>query len=291
MDIGFRAHDIGKFQTVEELAKTIETYKKESKIQLALNKVIPTSPKYTEYTEDYITGVRDTLKKHGVSVAIVGCYINPVHPDESERNEHLSRFEKSLELNKAFGCPYVATETGSCNPDCSYNPETSEEKIFTIFLKSVERLLKKAEEHDAYVTLEAVARKNTISSAERMRRVMDTFKSDHIKVIYDPINLTSWQGIEELDGSVRTTPSHEAVKHKVRHDLDLLAPYIVAIHAKNYVLDQSGWKIGDRPLMEGVVDWADIFSLLREYKIDVPILLENLKPSTLKETLAYLDTI
>ena len=72
MDIGFRAHDIGKFQTVEELAKTIETYKKESKIQLALNKVIPTSPKYTEYTEDYITGVRDTLKKHGVSVAIVG---------------------------------------------------------------------------------------------------------------------------------------------------------------------------------------------------------------------------
>ena len=43
--------------------------------------------------------------------------------------------------------------------------------------------------------------------------------------------------------------------------------------------------------MEGVVDWSVIFSLLREYGIDVPILLENLKPSTLKETLLYLDSI
>ena len=77
----------------------------------------------------------------------------------------------------------------------------------------------------------------------------------------------------------------------VRADLDLLAPYIVAVHAKNYVLDSNGWKIGNKALMEGVVDWAVIFNLLREYKIDVPVLLENLNPATLKETLAYLDTI
>ena len=124
-----------------------------------------------------------------------------------------------------------------------------------------------------------------------MRRVLDTFRSDNLKVIYDPINLTSWLGLEEEDGSVREKPSKEAVERAVRADLDLLAPDIVAIHAKNYVLDSNGWKIGNKPLMEGVVDWSVIFSLLREYGIDVPILLENLKPSTLKETLLYLDSI
>ena len=95
----------------------------------------------------------------------------------------------------------------------------------------------------------------------------------------------------EPDGSVRLKPSAEAIEKAVRHDLDLLAPYIVAVHAKNYVLDSNGWKIGNKALMEGVVDWAVIFNLLREYKIDVPVLLENLNPATLKETLAYLDTI
>ena len=124
-----------------------------------------------------------------------------------------------------------------------------------------------------------------------MRRVMDTFKSDNLKVIYDPINLTSWLGMEEPDGSVRSKPSKEAVEKAIRHDLDLLAPYIVAIHAKNYILDSNGWKIGNKALMEGVVDWSVIFHLLREYGIDVPVLLENLNPATLKETLAYLNTI
>ena len=291
MEIGFRAHDIGKFDSVESLASTIETFKKQSKIQLALNKVIPSSPKYSEYTPEYITSVRESLAKHGVSVAIVGCYINPVHPDPEERNEQLRRFEISLSLHKEFGCPYIGTETGSLNPDSSYNPLTSEEKVFSTFLSSVERLLKKAESVGATVTLEAVARKNTICSAERMRRVMDTFKSDNLKVIYDPINLTSWLGMAEPDGSVRIKPSAEAIEKAVRHDLDLLAPYVVAVHAKNYVLDSNGWKIGNKALMEGVVDWAVIFKLLREYKIDVPVLLENLNPATLKETLAYLDTI
>ena len=73
MEIGFRAHDFGKFDSVESLASTIETYKKRSQIQLALNKVIPSSPKYSEYTAEYISSVRDTLREHGVSVAIIGC--------------------------------------------------------------------------------------------------------------------------------------------------------------------------------------------------------------------------
>ncbi len=291
MEIGFRAHDFGKFDSVESLASTIETYKKRSQIQLALNKVIPSSPKYSEYTPEYISSVRDTLREHGVSVAIIGCYINPVHPDPSIREDHLRRFERNLELHEEFGCRYVGTETGSANPDCSYNPLTFEEENFSLFLSSVERLLRKAEDVGAVVTLEAVSRQHTICSAKRMRRVLDTFRSDNLKVIYDPINLTSWLGIEEEDGSVREKPSKEAVERAVRADLDLLAPDIVAIHAKNYVLDSNGWKIGNKPLMEGVVDWSVIFSLLREYGIDVPILLENLKPSTLKETLLYLDSI
>ena len=125
-----------------------------------------------------------------------------------------------------------------------------------------------------------------------MRRVLDTFRSDHLKVIYDPVNLTSWLGIEELDGSVRAVPSKEAIQRKVRHDIELLSPEkIVAIHCKNYVLDEKGWKIGNKATLEGVIDWSVIFSLLREYKIDVPVLLENLNPSTLRETLLYLDTI
>ena len=288
--IGYRAHDFGSFESAEALGERIESIRPGC-IQLALNKVIPTARPWQEWDEEYISDIAATLHRHGVDIAIIGCYINPVHPDPSAREDHLRRFERNLELHKEFGCRYVGTETGSANPDCSYNPLTFEEENFSLFLSSVERLLRKAEDVGAVVTLEAVSRQHTICSAKRMRRVLDTFRSDNLKVIYDPINLTSWLGIEEEDGSVREKPSKEAVERAVRADLDLLAPDIVAIHAKNYVLDSNGWKIGNKPLMEGVVDWSVIFSLLREYGIDVPILLENLKPSTLKETLLYLDSI
>lgn len=288
LQIGFRAHDFGKFATADELAATVETFQKPAGIQLALKKVIPSALDASEYTSEYIDGIRQSLAAHGVHVAVIGSYINPIHPDPEQLEAHLKRFETHLRFNKEFGCRVVGTETGSTNADCSYNPDTFEPAVFDAFCRSIERLLNTAQKYDGIVAVEAVARQHTICSIPRMARLLDKFDTPYLRVIYDPVNLAPWTGIPEQDGSVRKHPTQEAQRSFFREALDAFGNRIVAIHAKDYVLDAKGWKIGDIPLGTGVMDWKSLVQELQERHIDVPVLLENLNPATLAQTLDYL---
>ena len=291
MKIGFRAHDFGTFNTPQELADTISQYSKDSLIQLALGKSIPSCRKWQEWDEQYIGSISEILHKNNIGIAVIGCYINPVHPDKEELNQHIGRFRKSLSLSSAFGCRIVATETGSASPDCSYNPATMEDSVFSTLLSTIEQLLVTAEKEDAVVALEPVSRVHTICSIERTVKVLETFKSPNLKIIYDPINLAPWLGIQEEDGSVRLKPGENAVRSFISEALDAFGKDIVAIHAKNYILDANGWKKGDMPLLEGVFNWEYAFSEFRKHDIDVPVLLENLRPATLEKTMEYLNGI
>ncbi len=286
--LGFRAHDFGTFNSVEALASAVASHRNPAVIQLAFQKALANAPSMDSFTEDFALQTSKTLKAHGVSIAVLGCYINPVHPDPAILEQHLSRFERFLRFNKAFGCQVVGTETGSARPDCDLH--TAEPRYFDTLLHSVERLVKAAEKYDGIVAIEAVARQHTLSTVERMSRVLEKFPSDHLKVIYDPVNLTPWLGIPEKDGSYRTQPSAEAQEAFFRHAFDAFGTRIAAIHAKDYVLDENGIKVGDKSLGTGVVDWKLFFSLLDEYGIDVPILLEDLNPATVDKATAHLDS-
>ena len=288
-NIGFRAHDFGSFPSADALGKTVASFKSPASIQLALGKVIKPSRPWTEWDEEYISSVREDLSRHGVSVAVVGCYINPVHPDEDERRRNVERFCRSLELNRAFGCRIVGTETGSWTSDISYNVETYTEKVFTVFLKSLEQMLKAAEEHDAVCAIEAVSFRHTICSVERMARVLETFRSGHLKVIWDPVNLVPLTGIVETDGSNPARPSAEAQRRFYTEALDAFGDRICAIHCKDYVLQENGLKKGDIPVLTGVFDWKGLAKELEKRSIEVPILLENHNPATLRETLSTLE--
>ena len=161
-DIGFRAHDFGTFTSAQELAKVVSSIKTPSSIQLALGKVIKPSRGWEDWDEEYISSITADLAAYGVSTAVVGCYINPVHPDEDEREKHIRRFIKSLSLTKAFGCRIVGTETGSWTKDISYSAETYTDKVFSVFLNSLEKMLAAAEKHDAVCAIEAVSHHHTI---------------------------------------------------------------------------------------------------------------------------------
>ena len=287
-EIGFRAHDFGSFASAKELASCVSSVKSPATIQLAIGKVLKSSRPWREWDEEYISSIRDDLASYGVHVAVVGCYINPVHPDEDERRANIERFTRSLELNRAFGCRIVGTETGSWSPDISYSCRTYDEKVFSVFMDSLEQMVASAEANDAICAIEAVSHRHTICSVERMARVLELVPSDHLKVIYDPVNLVPIDGIAEKDGSHRERPSADAQTDFVRQALDAFGDRICAIHCKDYILDDKGFKKGDIPALTGVFDWQDAFKELATRSIDVPVLLENHNPATLPETLCAL---
>ena len=219
--IGFRAHDFGSFDTADALGKRVAETRNPGLIQLALNKVMPSSRPWQEWDEEYISSITSGLKAHGVSDAIEGSYINPIHHDKEERKKEIERFRKSLSLASAFGCPYIGTETGTANPSGGYSIRTSDPANLEILKESLSQMLEEAEKDNAYVAIEAVSRNHSASSPERMRNIIDSFRTDRLKVIFDPVNLIPYTGIPEKDGVPLQVPTEEAESRFVREILDI----------------------------------------------------------------------
>lgn len=288
--IGFRAHDFGSFDSADALGRRVAQTRCPAFIQLALKKVIPSCRPWQEWDEEYISSIAASLKAHGVSVAIVGCYINPIHPDEEKRKDEIRRFRRSLSLTGAFGCPIVGTETGTASAAGGYSIATSDPRNIEIFKESLSQMLDEAEKDDAYVAIEAVARSHSISSAQRMGKILDSFGTDRLKVILDPVNLIPYAGIPESDGVPLEVPTEEAERSFIRDILDIYGDRIAAIHCKDYRLDpETGFKIGDLPALTGCFRWQAFAEELRSRAIDVPWLLENHDPSTAGRTAETLE--
>jgi sugar phosphate isomerase/epimerase len=271
--IGLRAHDYGCLPPAE-LARTIAAYNVES-VQLALSKALSRPPAAGSLSPGYARSMRKIFEENGIAIAVLGCYINPVHPDRDERERGLALFEEHLRFCRDFGCSLVGTETGSRNPDCSWHPDTKKRETFDLLCSSVERLLKTAEKCGSIVGIEGVADRHTLSSIELMRELIERFPSPALGVIYDPVNLIPDSGL----------PCTQ--EEFFREALDILGDRIMAVHLKDFRME-GGKKTGNLPAGIGELDWPCLLTLLMEKKPGVDLLLENSNPVTGRECIAFL---
>jgi len=270
LHIGVRAHDFGTHEAADLAALIAPTGA--TCIQLALSKALPAKAKLpAELGPDGTEQVRKAFADRGISVAILGSYINPVHPDPAARNAQLARFEAHLAAAASFGCSIVGTETGSRNPDCSFHPETATEETFRDMVASLRRLAATAERiGGVYVGVEAVADQHTIASAALMKRLLQEVDSPAIGVIFDPVNLVPRLGILSMDAFLDEC-------------FDAFGDRIVAVHAKDYQIEEGCCgpvKSDCIPVLTGEMDWRGVFRRLRKAgKENVPILIEDIAPS------------
>ena len=285
LDLGFRTHDFGrKFTTADEIGELASSFRSPACLHFAPYKAFDNAPRPLD--NDWASATREALARHDVRVAILGCYINPVHPQTDALETELSKFENGIEVANSLGAGLVATETGSLDARNIRCEETWTDKNWARFLKIVERLLKKAEENNVVMAIEAVADKNTVDNPERMFKVMETFKSPHLRCLFDAVNILPIKGIDDFYSWY-----DEAVA--------MLAPYICAMHLKDYVWADSmpnypyavgPVKKGNIAIGEGIFPWKTVFGIYKKYKVDnVPMTLENFRPETLKQSLEYIE--
>jgi len=274
LQIGLRAHDYGKDLTVEELALILSEFKPAS-IQLALAKSFSNAPKPGSLSTGYAKRIRQVLEKQNIAIAVLGCYINPVHPDPDIRDKQLKSFEEHLRFARDFGCTLVGTETGSCNGDCSFHPDTDKPLTFDLFCRSLERLVNTAERCGSIVAIEAVADQHTISSIEKMEKVIQNFASPALKVIYDPVNLIPQAGLTENQEDF------------FKRAFNSFGNDIAAIHAKDFKME-NGKKNGMLPAGTGELNYPALLEIIMKQKPGIDILLENTSPGTGKKAAEYL---
>jgi len=272
--IGVRAHDYGTDVSAGELAEILGGFGPAS-VQLALAKALRGAPGLGGITPGYARQVRGALEAKGVAVAVLGCYINPVHPDEGERDRQLRRFEEHLRFARDFGCAMVGTETGSLNADCSFHPDTGRPETFDLLCRSLERLVAVAEKCGSIVAIEAVADQHTISTVEKMGEALRRLASPALKVIYDPVNLIPKAGLAESQADF------------FARAFDAFGSEIVAVHAKDFRME-GGAKNGALPAGTGDLDYGALLRLVMARKPGVDFLLEDTSPATGSAAMAFL---
>ncbi|MDR3284196.1 MAG: sugar phosphate isomerase/epimerase [Treponema sp.] len=274
--IGLRAHDYG-YLPPEQLADALVVFKPAS-IQLALAKSLPDAPAFGALSPGYARGIREIFARRNIVIAVLGCYINPVHPDPDARDKALRRFEEHLRFARDFDCPLVGTETGSCNPDCSWHPDTQKRETFDLLCASIDRLLNTAEKCGSVVGVEAVAHQHTIASIELMAELLERFPTPSLQVIYDPVNLIPVTGLaEEQDRFFERA-------------FDALGEQIAVIHAKDFCIE-NGKKKGSLPAGTGDLDYHALLSLVEKRKPGIDILLENNNPRQAAATITLLNSL
>ena len=143
MNIGIRMHDAAP-GTLRERAGFIRE-QGFSCVHLALSKTI--DPKLMEpaaATPGLAAQVKHDLGD--IDLAVLGCYLNLTHPDESAYKDTVARYVAHLQLAKWMGAGVVGTETGNPNPEYRYDPEHSHtDAALEMFIRRVEPVVKAAE--------------------------------------------------------------------------------------------------------------------------------------------------
>lgn len=256
--LGVRAHDFGRMPA-DELAARIAA-QEFSCVQLALNKAIAGLDLGAgDLNAELARQIGGAFARHGVGIAVLGCYINPIHPDLKTRAALLEFFKDHLRFAREFGCGIVALESGSVNADYSPHPANHGEEAFDAMIESVSELVAEAEMFGVTVGFEAVT-SHTVSSAQKMRRVLDAIGSKNLRVVFDAANLLSPENFREES---RIIP--EA--------LDLLGDDIAVVHAKDFIFENNALKTV--PAGRGQMNFAPVLRFVRSKNCGISVLLEE----------------
>jgi len=272
--VGIRAHDVGKLPA-DELARRIAA-KGLTCVQLAVNKAIAgMNLKPGDMNPGLAWEIGQAFGRHGVQIAVLGCYVNLSHPDPAARRGLMELFKEHLCHARDFGCGVVATETGSLNADWSYHPENKSDAAFGALIPTVAELVAEAERFGVVFGIEGVT-SHVLCSPRRIRQLLDAVKSNNLRVVFDPVNLLSIENYREQD-------------RVIRESFDLFGDRIAIIHSKDFTVEGNTLK--QVRAGQGLLNHALFMGLLRQRKPSISILLEEASEQTAEECVRFLNGV
>jgi sugar phosphate isomerase/epimerase len=137
-----------------------------------------------------IAEIRKAAADNGIRIVSVNGTFNMIHPEKAVRLEGVKRFEVIAEAAAELGGQIVTLCTGSRNADNMWSRSEDNDKpeAFSDLLEITEKLIPIAEKCDIVLGVEPEPT-NAINSADKARKLLDTFQSPRLKIIMDGANL------------------------------------------------------------------------------------------------------
>ena len=269
MQFGLTAHCTGA-DNMEKLCENLRESGAEV-TQLSLAKVFKSydfdsgifSPGFARYIRKSLDGV-------GVHASVLGCYINPIEPDEGKRRQQLEKFKTQILYARYIGADAVATETGRCM-------EEDREKNFKILVESVKELTDYAAKFGVSVAIEA-ASPHTVCNAKMMKRLIDEVGAPNLGVIFDNVGIMN---------SPEYSKEDKEWQHKIVDEyFDLLRERIYFVHLKDFI--GNGKDYHSAVALSGETDTQYILEKLKREKPHIDVILEMANHIQFKEIVSKL---
>lgn len=225
IQLGIRAHDL-QAQSLSELVSKAKAARF-SNLHFApakLNQIIDTdlmTPGLAHY-------LYAPIQRADLTISILGCYVNIIHPDRSLRETALQTFERYLDSARWFGDAVVATETGSVDIS-GYTPQNFTDEAFEEVVDSVTRLARYAESVGAIFAIEPGVN-HPIFNIQRTSQLLNEVNSPNLKLIFDPVNLM-------------TTENYQNQEQLIIQFLEAFQDKIILFHLKDFAFDSDQKRI------------------------------------------------
>ena len=280
MQFGLRLHDSEKLPLEERLKKV--KAQGFSTVHLALSKIgLPSGMDEKGYgvlTPGYAFYLRKIFEEAGINIAIIGCYLNLGHPDESEWQRIRKIYRAHLRFARELGAGMVGTETGAPNPTYSYDKESCHSReALEIAKRHLSEIVSDAEKIGMTLSIEPVY-KHIIWNSSVAREVLDSISSPALQIIFDPVNLLHPDNIDERDDIISKA-------------IEDLGDEIALIHLKDYTLKKNadGMKMDCLAPGLGEMDYSKILKFASDRKPFIQATLENTKPDNAEQARKFLE--
>ncbi len=191
--------------------------------------------------------IKTALDERGMCVTVLGCYVNPGFEDEAERLQQVETYIKAMPAAHFIGAKCIGTET------TRFIGDAAEHKVAMARLTdSFKRMSEAAEKHDVCIGVEPVA-SHILNHPEAVAQLIHDVGSQRVKVIFDPINLITAKDVADQKAFLTKCD-------------DIFGKHIVAVHVKDFVLDENNRK-AEAPLFKGVFDWDSFLAIFEKYNL------------------------
>ncbi len=239
--------------------------------------------------------VRETFRDHDLPICCLSGYTNIVHPDPGERKRRLDVLKAIIRNARAFGTPYVISETGTFDTESDWvsHPKNKTEEGFEECRAVIAELVQVAYDHGAVFLLETYVN-NVVGSVEETVRMFAEIDHPSLGLLMDPTNYFEAHNIGDMD-------------HVLKQIFDTLSPHIRIAHAKDVKLsgDDKSEKHADIDAAEshsfrgvgeielpapglGALDYDAYLRRLADKHPNIPVVIEHLDESDVPRAFDFL---
>ena len=275
MKLMIRAHDLAA-RGENDIVKRLDELSLDGVQLVAYKSIDGVAYEKGSLSKERAGQIGDTLKRCGKSVALIGAYFNPVHPNEAKMQKGIDVFSDYLSLTSHLGCDVVGSETGSYMGDpWGYHPDNRTAEAQTRVVEVFTALADTAAQYGARIGIEG-AFNHVCHTPDVLFDVIKRINRDNVGVIFDLYNYLDISNY--LDAYSILSRGHE-----------LFGKDIILYHLKDFKL--SDGKLLQCAVGDGILDYERIISEIYSVNPDATLVFEGTADADIAASAAYIRKI